>query len=313
MIQGISRNIPIQYDKTFRQTITSLYGERGERWLLNLPALAARLETQWQIELLPPFPLSYNYVAPAVSRSGQECVLKLAVPNPEFEMEIKALRFYGGRGMVRLLQADIDQGALLLERLRPGRMLVELGDDETMTRIAAGVMQRYWRPLPPEHGFKPVADWAAGLKRLRRRYDGGTGPLPSRTVERAERLFADLLASERQPVLLHGDLHHFNVLSVDRAGEQDWVAIDPKGVAGEREYEVSAFMNNPNFVMPFPPDFQRLLRRRFDIFQEMLALDRQRMIAWATAGALLSAFWSLEDSGEGWELTVALSDLLANL
>jgi streptomycin 6-kinase len=59
----------------------------------------------------------------------------------------------------------------------------------------------------------------------------------------AESLFRELIASSESPVLLHGDLHHFNILSARR---QPWLAIDPKGVAGEPAYEPGALLRNPN-------------------------------------------------------------------
>ena len=149
----------------------------------------------WGIALQPPFPLSYNYVAPATRSDGSEVVLKVGIParhlafapethysNHELRTEIEALRLYDGRAAVRLLEADPGRG-LLLERVRPGTPLVELADDEQATAIAARLMRDLWRPVPPRHSFPSVADWALGLRRLRTRYDGGTGPLPSGLVE----------------------------------------------------------------------------------------------------------------------------------
>ena len=143
------------------RTVLDLYGERGAAWLDGLPALVARYERRWSVTTGPPFPgLSYNYVAPAVDRAGRELVLKLGVVHPELLTEIEALRLFDGRGCVRLLAADPQDGALLLERLAPGTPLSVLDDDEQATVIAAGVMRRLWRPLPAEHDFPTVACWA---------------------------------------------------------------------------------------------------------------------------------------------------------
>ena len=90
---------------------------------------------------------------------GTEVVLKLGVPNPELTTEIAALRLYDGYGAARLLDADVEAGFLLLERLRPGTPLVEVADDAQATAIAAGVMRKLWRPVPPEHPFPDVRRW----------------------------------------------------------------------------------------------------------------------------------------------------------
>jgi streptomycin 6-kinase len=113
------------------------------------------------------------------------------------------LRLYVGRGMVNLLAADADDGAMLLERLTPGTMLVELGNDDQATRIAADIMSKLWRPLPDNCEFQSINDWLGGLTNLRRAFDGGMGPFPRRLVEMAESLTADLLATavEREQIV----------------------------------------------------------------------------------------------------------------
>src|SRR5207247_11215211 len=107
-------------------------------------------------------PTTYSYVAPAVLEDGTDVVLKVGFPSREFMTEMEALRLFEGHGIVQLLDADAGQGAMLLERLRPGTPLADLADDEEATSIAAGVMRQLWRPAPPEHPFPTVARWAAG-------------------------------------------------------------------------------------------------------------------------------------------------------
>src|SRR5437016_8718272 len=94
--------------------------------------------------------------------------------------------------------------------------LASLDHDEHATRVAAQIMRELWQPPPSNSAFPTTAQWADGLRRLRTRFDGGTGPFPRALVEIAELLFRELLASSEAPVLLHGDLHHFNILSSDR-------------------------------------------------------------------------------------------------
>jgi len=251
-----------------------------------------------------PFNLSYSYVVPARNARGEEFVLKVCAGGPEFTCEIEALQAWSGGAAVLLLDYNVEFRALLLERLTPGRTLASLGNDEEATRIAAHVMHELWRPLPSNSSFPTTAQWADGLRRLRARFDGGTGPFPRALVETAESLFRELLASSEPPVLLHGDLHHFNILS---AGRRPWVAIDPKGLAGERAYEVGALLRNPDVRLSTDEGAQR---RRIDIFRDELALDRDQMLGWGIAQAVLSAWWSYEDSGSGWESACACAEVL---
>jgi streptomycin 6-kinase len=302
-----------EYRHDFQRTIVNLYGDRGSAWLQRLPSLIARCEARWSISVEAPLPdLTYNYVAPATGPDGAARILKLGVPNPELLSEIDALRVYDGRGCVRLVAWDREQGALLLERLMPGTPLSKLcpEDDERATSIAAGVMRALWRPAPPAHDFPTVGRWAAGFQRLRSRFGGGSGPLPEARVLRAEQIFGDLLASPAGAVLLHGDLHHDNILD---AGDGRWRAIDPKGVVGEPAYEVGALLRNPFPALLSWPHPGRFLARRLDQLSAELELDRQRLLDWALAQAVLSAWWCLEDGVPCLDGMLACADLLAGL
>jgi len=112
--------------------------------------------------------------------------------------------------------------------------------------------------------------------------------------------------------LLHGDLHHFNILSVSEESGLGWRAIDPFGVVGEREVEIGAFVRNPNLALPITPELERKLKRRLDVFHEQLGLDLKRMIAWASVYAAVSAWWTISTDADGWQVDAALSDFFAN-
>jgi streptomycin 6-kinase len=295
----------------FIQAIIDVFGEDGAEWLANLPVILDDCAERWNLTLEPHFtPLNYNYVAPVILADGRRAVLKAGVPNEERHQEEDALRFFGGHGIVELLRADRERGVMLIERLHPGRPLSDVADDDEATSIAAQVMSTLWRPLPADHQFPTVADWGKGFAQLRATFDGGTGPFQANLVERAERLFDDLLASSASPVLLHGDLHHQNILSAERA---PWLALDPKGVAGEPVYEVGSLMRNPAPDMFSWPHPERLLLRRAAILAEALGFERQRILAWSMPQAVLSAWWSYKMHGTGWEPMMVWAEQIAHL
>ena len=285
----------------------------GRGWLHSLPGLIAECEARWAIEVGAPFDLSFNYVAPAVTANGHAVVLKLGVPNADLTREMQALREYSGVSAVRLIESDEDRGVMLLERIEPGHTLAStitsVDDDEAATRIIARVMRGLWRPLPqsPLATFSTVSDWAGGFTRLRKRFGGGTGPFPAKLVDQAESLFRELLSSAQPSVLLHGDLHHCNILAARR---RPWLAIDPKGVSGEPAYEVGALLRNPN---PRLCTDAKVQRRRVEVLHQELGFDIDRMLAWALAQAVLSAWWSFEDSGTQWHDPCACAVVLARL
>lgn len=200
----------------------------------------------------------------------------------------QVLAAFGGRGTVRVLEHV--EGAVLLERLTPGTPLAELSladrDDEA-TEILAEVIGRM-SPAPSAAPFTTVEAWGRGFARYRA---GGDPQVPRELVEAGQRTFLDLCATQRQPRLLHGDLQHYNVLRDARRG---WLAIDPKGVVGELEYEIGAALRNPGerpelFTEP------RVIERRVRRYASLLRLDEARVLAWAFAQAVLSEVWGVED------------------
>lgn len=112
----------------------------------SLRARILECERRWGIKIGQPFPFSSAFVAVGTTTAGNEVVVKIATPHRETATEISALRLYGGRGAVGLLDADVQRGYLLLERVHPGERLTCIADDQHATRIAAGVMRNLYAP-----------------------------------------------------------------------------------------------------------------------------------------------------------------------
>lgn len=296
----------------FAGTIVALHGEAGRRWLDGLPALIEHCARRWELKVGPPFaPLSFNYAAPAEGPRGERLVLKLGVPSGEILREAETLLAYGGRGAARLVDSDAARGALLLERLEPGTPLAALceEDDGAATAAAAAVMRELRLAAPHRPGLFPTAaDWGGGFEKCRAHFGGGVGPFPTKLFEEAESLYAELLSTSAPPILLHGDLHHDNILAAARA---PWLAIDPKGVVGEPAFEVGALLRNPMPQLLRRPDPVRLTERRVARLADELGYERERVRGWGLAQAVLSAWWGIEDGGELGEFGLAAAEILA--
>ncbi len=295
----------IEIPGDFARRIDRIHGDHGRAWLERLPALIAECQRRWSLTFGPPFPQSnYSYTAPALGQQGVRAVLKLAVPGPFVTAEIEALRLFDGDGAARLIDSDESLGAMLLERLEPGAMLLVVDDDREATSVAAGLIVRLRRPVPPSHRFHDIWKWMEGLERLRSRFGGGTGPFPTSLVERAD---AHLRNPSGERMVLHGDLHHYNILS---AGREPWLAVDPKGIVAEPEYEAAAYLRNNLLDRPEP---RRTLSTRIDQLADEAGLDRERMIGWGHADRVLSAWWSYEESGRADESDLAIAEVYSDL
>ncbi len=283
----------MQLPDSFKETIKKVHKEDGGKFLAVLPDLIEEVSGRWGISDIEPVPnLSFHFVAFA-KRSYEDVVLKIGIPNPELINEITALKLFNGSGACQLLESDEERGFLLLERLKPGRMLAELENDDERTAIAADVMQNIWHPL--ESGSLPgifiqLSNWFNGLKKIRPHFNGGTGPFPKELLERVEAFLPELFA-DKNIKLMHGDFHHFNILSSARG----WLVIDPKGVIGPAGYETGPLMINPWNTLPDKISFQRRAERRASILAERLGWRRDLILKWAAAHAVLSAWWSIED------------------
>jgi streptomycin 6-kinase len=277
----------------------------GAEWLQSLPVLLATCFRRWDLTSSGrPFDLSFHYVVPVLRSGKYPAVLKLGVPSPGLISETKALSMYRGRGATALLESDPALGALLLEHIRPGNTLAACEDPIQACEFAAQVMQKLWQASAGEAEFRSLESWTSGMAKLRERFDGGTGPLDSGMVDAAEHLRAELLQDKSASVLLHGDLHHDNILYSDRVG---WVAIDPKGVIGDPCYEPASFLLNPNpdVVLNLPTQ-----KSRIAVLAEHLNLEPRRIARWAFVHAVLSAWWTIEDGGEDWSTAISASRLL---
>jgi streptomycin 6-kinase len=301
----VARAVPVTVSQVdLPQSILSrvgAFGDAGAAWVARFPSLVKKIANNWHLTLADPFPnLSYHYVAPARQGNAQ-VVLKLGVPNPELDRESQALRAFAGRGVVRVLDADPQLGAVLLERLRPGTPLSELADDERAMAIAAESMTKLWGPAPHAHPFPTVAEWGSSLTQFG---PEGSSALPERLVDRAQHSFALLTEASHEVVLLHGDFHQFNIL--DR-GNGAWAAIDPKGAVGQRGFEVGPLIRN--LLLDCDDPSSRLLRRVRRLSLE-LAMDAETLLRWAFARAVLSAVWLVEDSAPGLANTLRCARLI---
>jgi streptomycin 6-kinase len=324
-------NLPVE----FVSNIEGGWGETGRQFLAHLPALIDQASQRWGLTDVHPSPeLSYNFVAFA-KRGEEQVVLKMGVPNRELLSEMAALRLFNGEGACKLIDYDEEKYWILLERLKPGAMLATLEDDEEATNIAADVMQKIWKPI--EHvtlseaksleqtnerlfgrderslrvtynNFIRLSDWFDGLKKLRSHFNGGTGPFNEKLVERVERSVKEFFIENHQPVLMHGDFHHFNILSSERG----WLIIDPKGVIGPACYEVGPLLINPWGDLLSGKDYRRMTKRRIDILHERLGFERERIREWGLAHAILSAWWSIEEHGD-WHYALAFAEMIADL
>ena len=264
-------------------------GDDWAAWVDRLPALTEELLDEWQLsvdgELMHGF---CSLVVPVVTGDGVRAVLKLHEDlEDESEFEHLALQRWHGDGAVLLLRADPRRWALLLERLHP-LDLTSIGDLEAC-EVVAGLYPRIHVPALPQLRTitSYVERWTADLAAL-----PSDAPIPRRMREQCVALARDLVSDPASVgVIIHGDLHHENVLAADR---EPWLVIDPKPMSGDPHYEPAPMLWN-RFDELASDNLRDGIRRRFHTLVDLAGLDEERARDWVIVRMILNASWDVID------------------
>jgi streptomycin 6-kinase len=195
------------------------------------------------------------------------------MPHFEGESEIEGLRFWNGDPAVRLLDANPDLGAMLLERCDPGVALRTVPEPEQDV-VIAGLLRRLWRVPAAPHSFRPLSAMMA-LWRDETLAQAGNWP-DAGLVREGLRLLDELPRSSPSHVLLATDLHAGNVL---RAEREPWLVIDPKPFIGDPAYDGTQHLLNCETRLRADPD------ATIGRFSDLLGVDRGRVFLWTFACA----------------------------
>ncbi|CNC61796.1 aminoglycoside phosphotransferase family protein [Yersinia intermedia] len=254
-----------------------------ERWQLAADGAAFHTPSSW--------------LQPVLYRN-RPAMLKIAMTKDEC-LGAQLMVWWGGDGAARVLEQEED--AILLERISGLRSLLEMargGQDDEASRIICHVVARLHAQDRPQRPELPTLSSQFRSLKITAKTQGGIFADAAFIAEK-------LLTEPQEITVLHGDIHHANILD---AGPRGWLAIDPKGLIGERGFDFANIFCNPNFVVATSPG--RLIRQ-VDIIAETAALDRCRLLAWIVAWAGLSAAWHIESEANP-DTALAVANIALN-
>lgn len=267
----------------FAASTVAREGEAGEAWLASLPALIEGLCGHWGLEVAGAPMHGYVAVVVPVVRDGVQLALKVSWIDQSSEQEALALRAWDGRGAVSLLDANEEEGALLLEWLDPDRSLMQLPIDRAAA-VAGGLLSRL--AIAPPRGLRTVGN---EMSDFRDALDAGWDRF-GRPFSRGLR-DAVLEVSRHEstsPRVVNQDLHYENVLAGTR---EPWLVIDPKALAGDPEFGVAPLL----WTRFEELENQVGLERRLGIIAEAARLDLELARRWSLVRVVDYWIWALDE------------------
>jgi streptomycin 6-kinase len=284
------------------ENVKNIFGDSGTAWIDALPAIIEKLAAHWGLShIIPVDNMTFNYVAKALSSSNQAVVLKISCDEKSIREEEHALLYFDNHAAIRCLDYNEEFNAMLLQQAVPGDTLKSLYPYQVefvMDCYVKTMQELHAKPLPAQHPYRHVRDWLKAIDALNPRH------LPSKLLSTAIDLRDELLATSGKAVFLHGDLHHDNIIN----NGSEWLAIDPKGIVGEVEFEIAAF----DFIHASESEnklaIKKLFAERVAEIAKKANLKPQRIKDWVFVRLIMAAAWAIEDNCDpAWAISLAES------
>ncbi|WP_040811275.1 aminoglycoside phosphotransferase family protein [Nocardia concava] len=294
----------ISLPRNVEETIATSFGERGPRWLADLPGLVERLCGRWELEVIGESfgGGTHSWVAPVRRADGSVAVLKVPVVDEENAGEPTGLYCYGGDGAVRLYEFDSASGAMLLEWARPGTELLYQpgfpsleGRPENIGKVelACRLYRRLRRePVAAPGGF-PELPTAAGMveewERMFRKPEAEVAEvISSRLLDRAAERCDELAVPEGPLLVVNRDTHLGNIVAAER---EPWLLIDPKAYLGEAAFDAGFLVMIQVQSDPTAEHARAVVERT----AAALDVPAERVHAWAFMRSMEEIVWAVED------------------
>lgn len=276
---------------TFKDNILNAYGKKGEKWLNSLPVILKSLVKEWGLSQVIPIPqMNYNFVSYALDVENHPVVLKIGPERKLIEDEAFLLDNYHENTAPILYKKNLEKNALLIQKAIPAFHLSVLYPDQldfVMDKYVRLIQRLHFLPNDNQkRSFSTFIDWFKSLDHLSPDF------IPKKTIHKVLDIKEKLIYESKNEKLLHGDLHLDNIIQ----NGKDWIAIDPKGVIGELEFELANF----NFISKkeLPDASSSLFKKRITQLANKANISNLKLEDYCFIRCMLSVAWFIEDRGD---------------
>ena len=192
---------------------------------------------QWELsEITFQQSLSINsLIFYAFSKQYGKVILKILIYNDD--KEIMSLIQFQGENFCKLYEYSLEDNVYIMERIIPADTLYESARRDERIKIAGAIFKGLHKPDLPDSTFPTYSEWfEEGKEGTKNRKDCEE---LRQYLESAESMLKDICQKYSRNFLLHGDLHHENILKNENGS---YTVIDPKGVAGDPVFDLSRFI-----------------------------------------------------------------------
>jgi len=231
--------------------------------------------------------LTHSSILQPVIYMSKRAMLKISLTEEE-KNGSKLMVWWDGLGAVKVFEHD--ENAILMERisgtdnLSLTTMAITNRDNEAsqiICKVAGLLHECHKKPLPQ---LVPLEIWFNDLFLFADRY--------GEVLMKCSSIARSLINNQQDIAILHGDLHHGNVLY---SSDKGWLAIDPKGLIGDRAFDYVNILCNPNAEIALK---KGRLASQINVISNESKISFDYLLQWTIAWCGLSAVWFLNDGAK---------------
>ena len=268
-----------------KKNIISMYNDEGKEWLDALPEITRKIAKDHNLSSLTSVNnMTFNYVASGY-QNHKPIIFKIGMNSKALTKEASCLKAFSKHAVAEVIAHD--DNMIIMQRAVPGSTLKDHfpdNDIDATKLLCRSIKELHKASIPESHNFYHLSEL---FKALDQKLD-----IPDKILAKAKHLKDKLLSTTTKEVLLHGDLHHDNIL---KNGDQ-WLVIDPKGFMGDSAFEPAAYLCNPIPELLHKDNAKQIVSARIKLCAEKLEIPEQRIKDWLYVKSVLCWAWSLEDN-----------------